>query len=102
MGMQIRSKTPLHVLRMSPELLGPIESQERFLLQIALLKMPCPACKALCHQVEASQRVYDLGGTNDDFACPACKEPLTVIVPFLSSAPWLWSLARRQQDEPTP
>lgn len=79
---------------MSPELLDPIEKQERFLLQIALLKRPCPACEALCHQVEASRGVYDLGAATDDFACPACKAPLTVTVPFLSSTPWFWSLVR--------
>jgi len=98
--MEIRSRTPLHILT-STIPLDALGEQERYLLGIATLRRPCPACDKPCHQVEACRGVYDFAAADQDFACPSCGVALEVTVPFLSSSPWFWSLLRAPGVLPT-
>ena len=79
--------TNSEILRTPASLLGSLDRQRQFILKVAQLKMPCPACGHPTSQMDAAQRdlndfpVDSLGG--ESLECPACSRPLDYVVPLM-------------------
>lgn len=73
------------LLTTSKSLLSPRESQEAFLLGIALGGRQCPACLSTICQHAAARGGLDLGKhtPDDDYECPRCHAHLTWMVPLM-------------------
>lgn len=84
------------ILKAPEALLTTIEKQKRFLLRLALIKVPCPVCGHAVNQLEAAGiglEDYPFDDKKLDFRCrnPACGVPLREVVPWMGGAsPWYW------------
>jgi hypothetical protein len=85
------------ILNAPKSLLGAVEQQRKFILQMQGQKMPCPNCGHCLNVFEAlgvELDDYDTGSTTDGkTACTSCKRALRYAVPvFVVGPPWHWAL----------
>ena len=90
--------TNRELLQSPKEVLGPLDRQRRFLLQVDLTPMPCPACSTPLSALTAAGTdidAYQFGEQKCAFRCPQCMAELEQIVPLFGSGPgWYWQLKR--------
>lgn len=74
-------------------LLTGLDSQRRYLLEIALAPTPCPNCGVSVSKIDASGKGlddYPVNESKDDgYVCTNCKVELHWCVPFLGSSFWM-------------
>lgn len=63
------------------KLLDPIEQQRAYLLAMALVAIPCPACAMMTCQRAAALTDW-LHAPDNGYACQACHMPLIWVLPF--------------------
>ena len=84
------------LVKADPTLLGGIDRQRRYILQLNSIKRPCPNCAHAQNWFEASG--IDIDDMDDRagepaFHCVKCHRALEYVVPLVSiGVPWKWSL----------
>lgn len=83
------------------EHLGPLESQERFLISQFLQTRPCPWCDSGASWFEALNPDIPFAFTNSaterDHRCPHCQKRILYALPFFGA--WFW---KKHQDDLNP
>jgi hypothetical protein len=65
------------LLTQRKDLLSPLEKQEAYILRMALVPLPCPACGLLTCQLAAGGEDWLAAHVADDeYRCHRCGEPL--------------------------
>jgi hypothetical protein len=87
------------ILKTQDSLLTTIERQKKFLLGLALRKMPCPVCANRCDQFEAARITideYPFGVEEPVFRCTNvdCGIALMKVIPLFGGPAWGWIVKR--------
>lgn len=80
-----------------------LDKQRRYVLQIAVTPLPCPACLQPVSQADAVGGLehYNVNGSDREFHCPHCRRELKLIVPFIGGpSAMFWQLTQPVEPQP--
>ena len=95
--------TNQELLNAAPSTLSGLDKQRRYVLKMATLPMPCPACLTPNTEVDAlggDIEAYDFGHAHPEkpFHCKQCHRELRLTVPFIGTN--FWRLAKSVDAPP--
>lgn len=87
-------------------LLGSVDKQRRFILQMASAPMTCPHCGKRCSEIEAygtgeiDDYPVDTTSADNEYHCPHCTTQLHFCLPLMGSPYWMtekaWQVASQE------
>lgn len=81
------------ILKTPDALLGALDKQRKAVLNLALLRRPCPSCGAPANIIEAAGIAlndYAFGHESPSCRCARCEAELEQVVPLFGGQGWFW------------
>jgi hypothetical protein len=90
------------LLTQRKDLLSPIEKQEAYILRMAIVPLPCPACGELtCQLAAGGENMLTVNVPDDEYRCPnpRCGTPLVWHLTVTGQQFFTVNFSRRKEEQ---